>query len=1202
MGESAGHDDGAGQTAGAGPGTTPPEHPPSSPADDLGRLRALSGWDGLFRRLGHRRLLLPLIVAWWLASTMLTHLEDQLSIMHLPGDRSFNVASMERAGTDLTQVLTSWRRWQLAVDPATVIGPGQVILHQLVLRLALPAVTATLLAVVARKAWSACGPGFRRQIAAFSIVAAPAALVLMHLRDVLVAITAFGGIGMLAAAHLGAAVAVTATTAALAWRRSHPGAPIIPLVVAIGAGSAAMAIGATLVLPPCAHAGCAADPAPGAAIALATVGGGARLVVAGILVGSVLAAWDRIGNWLRTGGPARAWRAALAVRGQVLAVAPIALLPLLGTSDLGLQVHNTVSRLVESPGRSVAFVVAVAALMVTLAAFGQHSARSAARPGTTSAGDPDGPSRRPWLMWVIAVGAAAVALAARLLLEDLYGIQALAIVVAIGALLSAPPKVARLTRADPIADEAATTVIEARSLVVTLVPLALATVAARLALTPANGLIDGRALMLTVTLTALALVSHDRRRQLVDWCDRRGGWIVIIAATGVVAGLALWGALDPVTFGFALGSVLTMVVVTAAVAVAAGWLVLVGNRLTARGALAAVGFRRVPTLLAVLTVGLVATTIDPTPAANDVRMISATTEPDQRAVPLEEALGQWADALDRPERGQDGRRTPVPMVFVATAGGGIKAAYWTTLILGCLQEASDAGPRCPAGATVPRQNLFLASGISGGSLGLAIDHVRHARDSSGPVPPAVDDVLDTTLAADFLAPDVAALVLRDAPNAVLHARGPADRAAVLEDAWARGLRDAGDTTNGLDSGFFASTATTDGTGRVSARFPLLVLNSATVEDRCRLAVTALDVAPAFGGRSCVADPVRSGARPDAVISRTKKITDFVCDDHDLRLSTATLLSARFPWVSPYGQLQPCESADPPGRATSFAVDGGLVEASAAGPLPELLAALGPALDSWEARPANAGLCLAPRLVMIEHGYGLDTREDPPAAPGQLRAPRAFFSADSAVSAAAQQQAVTAFTRLHSARGCGEASDDPVAYFALTLHPGQRAPLGWTLSRAARRDMDDQLSSDANRCRLVTARQWFAPAHDQDPTPVGADSCVTGTLPVIAGREADVRGARIILWERRPGEPAARAVATTVADAEGRFDLPVTVIPEATYRVCFRPGEGEGAVSGLGERWSDPVTDTDAAGPGRTSVPLRPNRVTTVGPSRPVARC
>jgi hypothetical protein len=1183
---------------------------------DLGLLRPLAAWDMVARALDRTRLLGALVVVWWLGTTMLAQLEDQLTVMHLAGDRAFGLAALDDAGETLPAVLATWRRWALGVGADFPVDPGTIITHELVLALFLPATTAVLLAVAARRSWSRCGPGFRRDIAAVGVVAAPLALAATYLRNAFVAVSVFGGLTFLGTLHLFGAFVIIGISGAMAWRWAQPVPsrarfPLPALAVVVVTGSGLVASALARLVPPCSAAErCGTDPGPVAVTGLSASALAARLLVLGILAGVAIASVDPIRAWLTSGGPRRVLQATLAVRGQLLAVIPVIALPLIGTSDLGLQVQNALSRLLESPTRTVILLLAVLAIMATVAAFGQRSAHSAARPRPPSdaattvempvpPGDGDRPLRpaRPWRVWAISAAAAVSFVVLRLTAERAYGLQALTFVIGVVTLLSAPARVAHLRRGQAIVDESGVEVLAARALVVAAVPLALASLAARLAVTPSAGVLEAAAAAVMVLLAALSVAAYQSRVWLAERYDDRPGVVVVAAATAVTAVLAVWGAAWPVAFGFLLGSMLSFLAVVAVIAVLAGWLVLVGNRVPARGAFAAVGFRRAPLLVLVVAVVFVANRLDPAPAYHDVRTaaVRAGGSPTRnRSVALNDAFERWAQTVGKPPAGSGLDRAPLPMVFVATAGGGIKAAYWTTLVLGCLQEGDMAGPRCPAGRAVPRANLFVASGISGGSLGLAVDHARHAGGGAGGPAPGFESLLDTGLAADFLAPDIAALVLRDGPSAALHTTAWSDRAAVLEDAWARGFLDAGGRGAGLDDGFLAGAAP-DG---VTPSYPILLLNSATIEDRCRLAVTALDVSPPAEGRSCVADPVRSGAQTSSVVGRTKEITDFVCPGDDLRLSTAALLSARFPFVSPYGQLHPCRDAtDTPALPTAFAVDGGLVESSAAGPLPELLDSLEPVIAAWEARPANAGLCIAPRLVMIDHGYGLDTRGDPPGAPGQLRAPTAFFSADSAVSAAAQQQAVAAFTSYQRTSGCG-AGDDPVASFALTLHPGQRAPLGWTLSEAARDEMTGQLSADGNRCRLVTVRQWFARTPSATPAARPPEACVAGSLPVTDGRIDDVRGAEVILWRRAPGSATADRAGATVADVSGRFDLPAAVEDGFTYSLCFRPGEGAEAVSRLGMR----LPDEGGEGPARTPLALTVDRVRRLEPGDRVAAC
>src|SRR5262249_13595127 len=70
--------------------------------------------------------------------------------------------------------------------------------------------------------------------------------------------------------------------------------------------------------------------------------------------------------------------------------------------------------------------------------------------------------------------------------------------------------------------------------------------------------------------------------------------------------------------------------------------------------------------------------------------------PKGKAVPLESALGPWK----RDPRKSGGKPN---LVVVATAGGGLRAAYWTVTVLGAVQDRVR---------TFDKQ-LFAISGVSG---------------------------------------------------------------------------------------------------------------------------------------------------------------------------------------------------------------------------------------------------------------------------------------------------------------------------------------------------------------------------------------------------------------------------------------------------------------------------------------------------------
>src|SRR6516165_6005819 len=92
------------------------------------------------------------------------------------------------------------------------------------------------------------------------------------------------------------------------------------------------------------------------------------------------------------------------------------------------------------------------------------------------------------------------------------------------------------------------------------------------------------------------------------------------------------------------------------------------------------------------------------------------------------------------------------MLIVATAGGGIRAAYWTATVLEKLARDFEK-----EGGVRPY--LFAISGVSGGSVGAtAFDAALAQRDENQCAAGDATCPLATTfLTADFLAPALASL-------------------------------------------------------------------------------------------------------------------------------------------------------------------------------------------------------------------------------------------------------------------------------------------------------------------------------------------------------------------------------------------------------------------------------------------------------------
>lgn len=597
-------------------------------------------------------------------------------------------------------------------------------------------------------------------------------------------------------------------------------------------------------------------------------------------------------------------------------------------------------------------------------------------------------------------------------------------------------------------------------------------------------------------LLAAALVSELAGGLLDRIAGRFAGWKVrwlVLAGVILLAGLV--GAY-PIPIGQRVGALAVLFFFFTVLLAVATTLVLLGDRHRPRGVLSFVGLRRMPYVALAFALFLGSSTFNREGRYHEVELLD---EPAAQT-PVAVAFNDWTERNQAKLR--DGTRTYVPMVFIAAAGGGIRAAYWTSLTLDCLSghpiaDEDRAGEADPCGESALSdgfEQVFVASGVSGGSVGLA--GFRATSDGDG-------DAHEIFESKDFLAPTLAAYAFRDVPNGFLQADDVwDDRAGVLEDAWTA-------AHEGLGDGLHASAE--------ESGFPLLLLNGATVDGGCRLAASILDLSPATTGDgtprlNCttvgeVASPREDSVVPPGAAPRTRDAADYACspeghEARDLSLATAAHLSARFPFVSPSGALNSCLMKTSSGKpARTFVLDGGIIDSSGALPLAELWASMGPLVQKHNADSTKT-FCIVPRLLLIDNGYVDASSQDPPQRPKELLAPAsAVQSAGNSTAPAARQAAAIAIQAAAGNLSCSpydEASDDQdasdndspdssepevtqperpdvtdsVAHLYPQLHPGPMAPLGWVLSSWSEEDLRTELMSERNRDQLALVRSWF----------------------------------------------------------------------------------------------------------------------------------
>jgi hypothetical protein len=386
---------------------------------------------------------------------------------------------------------------------------------------------------------------------------------------------------------------------------------------------------------------------------------------------------------------------------------------------------------------------------------------------------------------------------------------------------------------------------------------------------------------------------------------------------------------------------------------------------------------------------------------------------------IESYFAGWVSGLAATPSGS------VPALIISAEGGGIRAAYWTALVLGELQDRAAA-----AGLDFAR-HVFAISGVSGGSLGAATFAALVANRRGGLAPrplqgcPADEGIDPTTvrgraervLRHDFLSPTVAVMLFSDmfqqfVPHGFLN-----DRGVALE----RSFQAAWDACE--NGGWFGQPFMALWPDPSAFEVPSLLLNSTVVETGQRLIAAPVAIAePAF---SEALDSYRTLGK-------------------EVPLSTAVHNSARFTYVSPAGTVR--WRGDDRTEWLRL-VDGGYFENSGAVTAGEVVRNVRAVADS-------AGTSVLPVVIHISN--------DPETtSPSDLREQRKWLN----------QVVAPAKALLHTRPARGFQAREDLAkrvaahlHFRLCRNPGegraeereQPLPLGWALSSLARAEMRRQL--------------------------------------------------------------------------------------------------------------------------------------------------
>lgn len=559
------------------------------------------------------------------------------------------------------------------------------------------------------------------------------------------------------------------------------------------------------------------------------------------------------------------------------------------------------------------------------------------------------------------------------------------------------------------------------------------------------------------------------------------GPAVIVLGTGVVVAV-LWLYVDPIEFAPRVGTVGVLLLALMVLAVAGHAVIRFSELTRPPKILYAFGIKRTPVVTLLLVWLLLAPTVRPA-GIYDFRTTPASSPGEVAAVPspgFEDIWERWhaANLGAGPTDSETDEREVVPLLLISSSGGGVRAAVWTSYVLDCIfgggavdaaQCAQGPGAEDPSWGSVA-----MLSGVSGGALGFA-SYV--ARTLDGPPPMHVNrDWVESALGDDYLAAAIGWMVYVDTPRSLLgFGSRIRDRSDIMEEAWEASW---GDDVAGLRHGVL------DVWERGPAA-PAFVFNGTSVNDACRFSASAFDISGAAADvTGCAGTSADDGADPGGPFAATYDMTDFLCVNEDVRLSTAVSMSARFPIVATSGRMAgdpsvPCRSRS---DQAVYVVDGGYLEGTGAGTLMDGWDALAPFVESYNA--GNVDRCVVPFMIHIDNGYEGSGAGDGGPPPRELLVPvKTLVTSQSGRFIAARSAAALAFEQPYTEAGFpitvaergtnGEAPlDGRYVRLVTRAHPGVQAPLGWTLSRASIDDLRDQLNIAENVAALEEIRMWL----------------------------------------------------------------------------------------------------------------------------------
>ena len=285
---------------------------------------------------------------------------------------------------------------------------------------------------------------------------------------------------------------------------------------------------------------------------------------------------------------------------------------------------------------------------------------------------------------------------------------------------------------------------------------------------------------------------------------------------------------------------------------------------------------------------------------------------------LKEYFVNWVKNPERKKILDDTATRKYPVYFVIANGGASRSGYWVASILSKFQDTTQSKFS---------NHLFCLSGASGGSVGNAtFFNLLRKQQELG--------ISDTSkmkfwcaatkyLESDFLSYTLSRLLGRDIFRHVVPAfkKYTQDRAEALAVSMERAPGKNCFLYNSFSDGFTKFMTQKNNT---SYNLPVICINTTRMQDGRPGVISNISIKENYFNK-----------RID-VLSLLKDKGGK--DDEDMKLSTAVVLGASFPYLSPAGRIdsKPCDSCD---TESHYFVDGGYFDNSGAGVVNEMLIAM-----------------------------------------------------------------------------------------------------------------------------------------------------------------------------------------------------------------------------------------------------------------------